>query len=104
MPTKKNGKLFARNKTLKAIDKQLTAEIDWIREWQELYGDILIDPVSVAVGKQNTHLKRLFELTKLNRNNTDHWKFLLSILIETAYQLSKPGRPTGSVERSLEGG
>src|SRR6266446_4027464 len=84
---------FNPNKTLASIETQIQAEATWIKNWQEMYGDLLIDPETIALSTDNTHLKRLFETTKLNTRNTDHWKFLLSMVIETVYRKGRAGRP-----------
>src|SRR6266446_236390 len=82
---------FNPNKTLASIETQIQAEATWIKNWQEMYGDLLIDPETIALSTDNAHLKRLFETTKLNTRNTDHWKFLLSMVIETVYRKGRAG-------------
>jgi len=93
MQEEANLRDFSPNKTLDVIETQLQAEIAWIKEWQEIYGDLLVDPEMIELSRDNPHLKRLFEATKLNKRDPDHWKFLLSVVIDAMYRKGKAGRP-----------
>lgn len=88
-------KLFSPTKTLAKIDSQMASEIVWIRELQDCYGSMLIDPETIRVEGRRNRLKNLFNDTKLDPRNVDHWKFLLVMVLETTYRKQRRGRPKG---------
>jgi len=81
----------------KPIARLIKSELDWMREAQRDWGHIAVDPYLIMVGRQNSALKRVFDESNLDRNDSDHWKLLLASIAQIVYSPPKPG-PGRTVE------
>src|SRR5258706_8973043 len=79
----------------KPYAKLIKAELDWMNDAQEVWGNLLIDPYMIALNRENPGLKRLFTESGLNRKKADHWKLLLARIAAVTYRpkTAGPGRP-----------
>lgn len=79
----------------KAIARLIKVELDWMRAAQGEWGQILVDPYLITVGRHNTALKRIFADSELNPKDADHWKLLLARIAQIVYRprTAGPGRP-----------
>lgn len=79
----------------KAIARLIKAEMDWMRKAQKEWGQILVDPYLITVGRHNTALKRVFDESTLNSQDSKQWKLLLARIAQIVYRprTAGPGRP-----------
>jgi hypothetical protein len=80
-------------------------ELAWMKEAERDWGEVLIDPYTIALNSENPALQRIFKESGLNKKNPDHWKLLLARLAAVVYLPRKagPGRPLEwSPQRKLE--
>jgi len=79
----------------KPIASLIKSELDWMKEAKRDFGELLVDPYTIAVSRNNPGLKRVFAESGLDAKDPDHWKLLLAAVVDIVYRPRKggPGRP-----------
>lgn len=79
----------------KPIASLIKSELDWMKEAKRDFGEVLVDPYTIAVSRNNPGLKRVFAESGLDAKDPDHWKLLLAAIVDIVYRPRKsgPGRP-----------
>jgi hypothetical protein len=67
------------------IFDDLKAEFATLRIVRSQFGYILIDPRTVSLSKDNRGLRNVFKRSGLDHRNSDHWKYLLSVVAGALY-------------------
>jgi hypothetical protein len=67
------------------ILNQLKVDFGMTRSLQREFHEVLIDPGTVSLSKDNRGLRNVFKRSGLNHRNLDHWKYLLAVLAEALY-------------------
>ena len=75
------------------------------RSLQRDFHEVLIDPRTVSLSKDNQGLRIVFKRSGLNHRNLDHWKYLLAALAGALYpptSKAAAGRAERKKERIIE--
>lgn len=75
----------------KPIASLIRSELDWMKEARRDFGELLVDPFTIAVSRNNPALKRIFAESGLDKKDPDHWRLLLAAVTDIVYRPSKPG-------------
>ena len=68
------------------ILNQLKADFGMTRSLQREFHEVLIDPGTVSLSKDNRGLRNVFKRSGLNNSKIwSHWKYLLAVLAEALY-------------------
>lgn len=78
----------------KPIASLIKSELDWMKEAKRDFGELLVDPYTIAMSRHNPGLKRAFAESGLDAKDPDHWKLLLAAIVDIVYRprRSGPGR------------